>query len=278
MDSEIKKLSFKSGSTEGFSLTVNSAGYEKCESLHSWGKGVRDHYLIHHITSGKGVFSTPSGSFELKAGDTFLIYPETLISYTADADDPWEYYWTGFSGADAEHIISRTDFTREMPVLRCDFGDELKDRMSEIYRCNGHTAADITEMTGRLYLMLALLMKHPAASAATGGQQSDYAETARQFISGSYSLDISVEDIAAAAGVSRATLFRAFRRSMGISPSEYLARFRIDRASELLRTGQLTVSETAASVGFEDSLYFSRVFKKYKGVSPSEYAAGKRRK
>ena len=57
MDNIIKKLSFKSGSTEGFSLTVNSAGYEKCESLHSWGKGVRDHYLIHHITSSLADFN-----------------------------------------------------------------------------------------------------------------------------------------------------------------------------------------------------------------------------
>ena len=70
--------SFKSDQTDALSLSVYNVGYEKCQGLHSWGSGVRDHYLIHHIISGKGVYKTPQGEYHLSAGDTFLIYPYTV--------------------------------------------------------------------------------------------------------------------------------------------------------------------------------------------------------
>ena len=71
--------SFKSDQTDALSLSVYNVGYEKCQGLHSWGSGVRDHYLIHHIISGKGVYKTPQGEYHLSAGDTFLIYPYTVM-------------------------------------------------------------------------------------------------------------------------------------------------------------------------------------------------------
>ena len=79
--------SFKSDQTDALSLSVYNVGYEKCQGLHSWGSGVRDHYLIHHIISGKGVYKTPQGEYHLSAGETFLIYPYTVITYTADKND-----------------------------------------------------------------------------------------------------------------------------------------------------------------------------------------------
>ena len=109
--------SFKSDQTDALSLSVYNVGYEKCQGLHSWGSGVRDHYLIHHIISGKGVYKTPQGEYHLSAGDTFLIYPYTVITYTADKNDPWEYYWAGFNGSDAEFILDRAGFTRESVPL-----------------------------------------------------------------------------------------------------------------------------------------------------------------
>lgn len=60
-------------------------------------------------------------------------------------------------------------------------------------------------------------------------------------------------------------------RHIGTSPNEYLTKFRISQAVELIERSSLPVSAVAASVGYDDSLYFSRVFKKITGVSPSSY-------
>jgi len=48
------KNSYKSTEKELVSLAVYNVGYKKCDPQYQWGPGVRDHYLIHHIISGKG--------------------------------------------------------------------------------------------------------------------------------------------------------------------------------------------------------------------------------
>ena len=125
-------------------------------------------------------------------------------------------------------------------------------------------------MTGQLYLLLSLFISAPSSANAETSRFESYVMTAERFISGNYSLNISVEDIAASAGISRTTLFRAFKEITGISPVEYLTRFRTDRAARLLMETDLSVSAVSNSVGYEDSLYFSKVFRKYKGISPTE--------
>jgi len=60
--------------------------------------------------------------------------------------------------------------------------------------------------------------------------------------------------------------------NFGISPKRYLTDLRIKQACMLLENSSLSVSAIANSVGFENSLYFSKAFKKAKGISPSQYA------
>jgi transcriptional regulator GlxA family with amidase domain len=63
-------------------------------------------------------------------------------------------------------------------------------------------------------------------------------------------------------------LNRIFHQELGISPWDYLNRYRIDRAKGLLQATDLPITEVAAQVGFEDSAYFSRVFHREVGQSP----------
>lgn len=265
------KHSFKTNPKDSVALSVYNVGHEKCKGLHKWGSGVRDHFLIHHIIQGKGIYKTPYGEYKLKAGDTFLIYPYTEITYIADEFDPWEYYWAGFSGSDAEVIINRTDFTKEFPVMSADFGSELKERLNDIYINRGQSEAAALKMTGQLYIALSLLVEKSDKGGVAENMSQRHVKAAKKFIAYNYSLPITVEDVAAGAAVSRSTLFRAFTETLGISPLEYLTEFRIEQACRLLRHTDLSVTAVSLSAGYEDPLYFSKVFKKYKGVSPSVY-------
>ena len=76
-------------------------GYAKCESLHSFGPAVRPNYLIHLILDGHGRFQTGDATYELAAGQGFLIEPEVQTFYQADKNDPWTYLWVGFGGSRA---------------------------------------------------------------------------------------------------------------------------------------------------------------------------------
>ena len=82
---------------------------------------------------------------------------------------------------------------------------------------------------------------------------------------------LQVPDIAEACQVSRSTLDKLFRRRAGAGPKEYLQRYRVDRARNLLRATAWPVGMVAANTGFRDVYYFSRVFKRITGQSPTEY-------
>ncbi len=268
------KFSFKDTLKENLALAVYNTGYEVCERGHTWGPALRDHYLLHYVRSGKGVYVYNGQEFRLGTGDMFLTYPSTVVSYTADVEDPWEYCWVGFHGTEAKRMLRETAFSKQQPVLHMSECDRLESLLLSIYRSSGNTPAADAEMAGYLYLFLGELMRCAPSNVASGDMQ-DYVTQAIRYIQNEYPNDIQVSQIASCVGVSRSQLYRAFVERFELSPHQYLKRYRINVACTLLRNATLSVREIAASVGIEDPLYFSRVFKEVKGISPSEYQKGR---
>lgn len=83
--------------------------------------------------------------------------------------------------------------------------------------------------------------------------------------------DLSIDDIAVAMNVSGNQLRRKLKAVGELSPSEYLRKFRLQKAANLLLDPSASVSEIAFAVGFNNLSYFSKVFNKEFGVLPSEY-------
>jgi len=83
--------------------------------------------------------------------------------------------------------------------------------------------------------------------------------------------DISLAELAEQAGMSKYHFCRVFKKHLDRSPISYLIDLRIDRARTLLRTTDLSMSEIATLVGFNDISNFSRKFKELNNVSPSRY-------
>ena len=74
---------------------------------------------------------------------------------------------------------------------------------------------------------------------------------------------------------SRASFFRSFKKSTGVTPNEYIRMMRMKKAAELLLDGKFTVAEVSYKVGIDDPFYFSKCFKSQFGVAPSVYQKGK---
>ena len=83
-------------------LNPIDAGYEKCESMHSFGPSIREYWLIHYVVDGTGKIVKGEKTFTAHRGQAFLIRPDEICTYTADKYDPWEYIWIGFTGSMAE--------------------------------------------------------------------------------------------------------------------------------------------------------------------------------
>ncbi|MBO0839426.1 MAG: helix-turn-helix transcriptional regulator [Sciscionella sp.] len=92
-----------------------------------------------------------------------------------------------------------------------------------------------------------------------------------------YAEPLVIDDLAAAAGCSRYHFIRLFTQAYGETPGAYLARRRIERAKDLLRSANLTVTEICMLVGYASLGTFSRRFTEIVGMSPSTYRARARR-
>ena len=95
--------------------------------------------------------------------------------------------------------------------------------------------------------------------------------SARDLIDRDFATAIDVTALAAQAGYSRYHFIRAFRAAYGATPGDYLSRRRVERACELLRMANLTVTEVCFLVGFSSLGSFSSRFSELIGSSPSEY-------
>ncbi len=254
------------------SLSVSNVGSQKCKPGYQWGPGVRDHYLIHHVLNGRGIFTFRGKTYRLARGDTFLIYPGMEACYRADGEDPWEYTWVGFTGADAQYLLNHTAFSLDSPVLaQADISGLIEEKIRGVYEAKGSTFHAAVSMTGALYSMMAMLMEKAGAGGGGSGVQERYVERAVRYIEENYACPITVEDIAGNTGVCRSYLYRMFRSVMRMSPKDYLEEYRINQACQMLEKTELTVRAIARSTGYEDNLYFSKAFKKCRGQTPTEY-------
>lgn len=80
-----------------------------------------------------------------------------------------------------------------------------------------------------------------------------------------------LDDLAQIAHMSKNNLLKVFRKATHQTPIDDLMRLRIQRAMELLRNPDHTITEIAFAVGFNDSNYFTRQFRKVAGMPPRQY-------
>jgi AraC-like DNA-binding protein len=120
------------------------------------------------------------------------------------------------------------------------------------------------EVTSSIYKSLVVADALPPAT-------STLVKQAVAHIQAHFDQHLTRQDIGAAVGVSKSYLNEIFAAELGLTPTDYLLRYRLSRARTLLCESALSITEVASATGFEDSAYFSRVFSKHMGCSPRAY-------
>ncbi len=240
----------------------------KPRNLHSWGPGVRDIYALHYIISGKGYLETNNVKYEIKEGESFLIFPNTEIHYYPDMNDPWEYIWIEFNGDEALRLLSMTSLSRENPVAQI-FPVGM-EHMFKIMDNDNLKPYEKERTNARLRILLSYYMEYYPK--ATNVVKKDYVITVLNYIKNNYwKTSLTVADIVKAVKIERTYLYKLFKKGTGMPILSYLTSYRVKCACALLKATDLTIKSIAYSVGFEDQMHFSKVFKKYASCSPSEY-------
>lgn len=252
-------------------------GKEDCVPGHPVGPGVREIYKIHFIHKGKGHLRIGEQTYSLGAGQAFLIFPHIVTYYEADQADPWTYSWVGFVGTAAEPALSRAALTPQSPIFPMDVR-MMPGLYEQLKEAAGHEASAGFRLQSLLYELLSLMIDMAPQSGSEGAnanvltkKQDAYVHQSMEYIHAYYCYDISVQQLADSLGLDRKYLSALFKESLGVPPQQYLLRYRMDKACELLAKGTYTVGEVARSVGYQDALLFSRMFKKTIGVSPKAY-------
>ena len=149
------------------------------------------------------------------------------------------------------------------------------------------TEASAREPIGRMYaeslaqtLILHLLKNYTVSGSlhegmATGGLPGFKLRRAKDFINEHLEEDISLAEVAEAVGFSQFHFARAFRRSTGLTPQQYLVQQRINRAKELLTRGDLPLVEVSIQAGFKNQSHFTTLFRKFTALTPKAFREAK---
>lgn len=257
---------------------LSYSGYAQCGPLHCYGPASRPHYLIHFVLKGKGMYQASGQKHYLTAGQGFLIEPGTQTFYQADKDDPWSYFWIGVGGTNAGKYIRDIGLNSEQLIFRSERGEELKKIVLDILKHTEMTTANLYYLQGRLYDFFAVLARDVVIDSYADtlkqkeyGKESGYIKESMAFIKNEYANDLSVQKLADHLNVNRSYLYTLFMRELNISPQDFLRKYRVTRARELLVLTDFSIESVGKSCGYGNAERFSRAFKQETGLTPTQF-------
>lgn len=138
-------------------------------------------------------------------------------------------------------------------------------------RHNALASEDIALARTLACLILQRCASHQHRLAPTAKGDARLMDEAVSWLKAHFAEDIRMERLVAYMGYSRSRLFELFKEETGLSPADWLARYRIKTARRLLKTSDAPISKIARACGFSSPQYFNAAFRKATGLSPSQW-------
>jgi len=229
-------------------------GSEICEKSHHYGPAVRPYWLLHFVVSGKGIFQIRGKEYALSSEEIFVIPPFVETYYEADANDPWEYIWVGFT-VNGDLPVKLQD------VVSCPKAGYIFKSMK---KAEGMSVGRTEYVCAKIWELFSAILEKKE-------RKIDYIENALNIIHSEYMQGVTVQEIADRLNLERTYFSHLFKEKMGMSPKKYLLSYRMELAADLIANHGQSVSTTAVSVGYNDIYIFSKMFKQHFGVAPSQY-------
>lgn len=268
------QILWKKYTKENFEMNLDECGIEQGIPGFGYKYEVLKNAVIHYVSKGKGTFKVNNKIFNLKQGDIFIILKGMNVEYMASMDDPWEYYWIGFSGSNSIEYLNRTSII-DSYVVTCTEDSKIPNiilNMCDISKNYNPSSSDDIVLLRELYSLLYTFIKEfPKEFEYKDKELHTYIQDAINFINSNYMNSITVNEIANHVNLSRSYLYKMFIKNLKVSPQKYLINLRMYKATLLLKNTKLTIGEVANKVGYTDSLLFSKTFSKYFSVSPLNY-------
>ena len=102
-------------------------------------------------------------------------------------------------------------------------------------------------------------------------EEKGISQKIKEYVWENYAHEPSLCEISARLGISLTYASIVFKRECAMGFRDYLKKYRIEKACDLIRASDKTLSEISSLVGYSDPAFFYRIFKSHLGVSPGEY-------
>lgn len=244
-------------------LTIRSRPqFYHCEPGWHWSPTPLPDYDLWHVLNGRGTLTLAGQDYPLVPGATFVLAPGAAPRGRQDEHHRLHVF--------AVHFIPEDDGPLPIPPP----GLVLRDRAwfaALAQRCAacGRRGDPLGQSQSRLLLgqMLLHLWEEALCPPPSPGDARIAEMTQR--IAREPGRAWSVTDLAREACLSRSQFTRRFQAVNGLSPTQFVIQTRLERAAQLIRETDMTLTQIAAALGYPDLYFFSRQFKKRFGHPPS---------
>lgn len=268
------QLLWKKYKNNNFESNLDECGIEQGTPGVGYNYEVVKNTVIHYISKGSGIFKINDKIYTLKKGDGFILLKGMHVEYMPSIDDPWKYYWVGFSGQNVNEYLKRTSI-----IDTCIINFSKKSKIPNIIidMCNiskkyNQTSSDDILLLSKLHLLLYYISSEfPKSFKYDNNLTHTYIQEAIDFINNNYMRSITVQEVADHVSLSRSYLYKMFIKHLGQSTQSYLINIRMYKSSLLLKETTLSIAEIANKVGYSDPLLFSKIFSKHFSMSASKY-------
>ena len=259
-------------------VSLERAGLIRCGADWTCPASVPPYSSIGLILEGEGTICVDGQPLHPRAGQLYLLPAKTTQSFFTDLDNPYRKYYCHFElTCQGEELFDLI----HMPLC-IDAKDPTRAEALFIRMHKACQGTDIFSALNAKQLLLELVCYYmescPPGSVSLIGHSFDSPlSDAVAYVEDHLNENITVQQMAEAAGYHASHFTSLFRQHLGISPGQFILRKKTDRAAELLTATSMPVSAIAEALGFASQFYFSNFFKKQTGMTPSQYRAIYRR-
>lgn len=231
-------------------------------------RGSTEFACIQYTIAGCGNLRWRGSTYQLLPGTAMLICVPHDHRYWLPSGGSWDFIWVCLSGREVLEAFSAVH-ARQGPVIQV-------DRSSHVLAATVRAAQEVLTTTGpgaylgsALAYELAMSLEELAASPSVVHGHPGV-QAAERFCQEHLEREVTVQELAVIAGLSRHHFTRRFTLVFGKPPKEYHTQLRIHYAAQLLRAKH-SVKEVTSLCGFSDTAYFCRVFRRCVGISPGAF-------
>lgn len=232
-------------------------------------------YMLNLTLKGEGVIRCTDGEFRCVQNEMLLFPPAVLHHYgRAKESTAWDHLWIYFIPRpywiDWLHWDRNEGQIGRMQLAEADDAQQMSGLFKDVIRWNAATEplAEAMAMNTLERIILQLFQRQPTSN---HHNRDPRIQTVCLYLNEHLADDIRVEDLARMTFLSPSRLTHIFRKEMGNTIYGWREQQRISRACDLLHQTQLSITQIARAVGYEDPLYFSRIFSQHRQLSPREY-------